>query len=114
MRTQFSVQVRDKSDSTTVQQIFRDLGSEFITTDEDNTYQTRFSNAGLTLMQAARLINLSIIRRRLDPEGTKEPIIQRQGVDRILVQLPGVDDPEAVKRLLGRTAKLTFSLLTSV
>ena len=106
------MQVRDKSDSTTVQQIFRDLGSEFITTDEDNTYQTRFSNAGLTLMQTRTVDqSIEIIRRRLDPEGTKEPIIQRQGVDRILVQLPGVDDPEAVKRLLGRTAKLTFQLV---
>ena len=41
----------------------------------------------------------------------KEPVIQRQGSDRVLVQLPGVDDPEAVKRLLGRTAKLTFQLV---
>lgn len=55
--------------------------------------------------------SIEIIRRRLDPEGTKEPIIQRQGADRVLVQLPGVDDPEAVKRLLGRTAKLTFQLV---
>ena len=54
--------------------------------------------------------SIEIIRRRLDPEGTKEPVIQRQGVDRVLVQLPGVDDPEAVKRLLGRIAKLTFQL----
>ena len=55
--------------------------------------------------------SIEIIRRRLDPEGTKEPVIQRQGSDRVLVQLPGVDDPEAVKRLLGRTAKLTFQLV---
>ena len=41
----------------------------------------------------------------------REPTIQRQGEDRILVQLPGVDDPERVKRLLGKTAKLTFHLL---
>ncbi|MEK9926035.1 MAG: protein translocase subunit SecD, partial [Alphaproteobacteria bacterium] len=38
-------------------------------------------------------------------------IIQRQGADRVLVQLPGVDDPEFIKRLLGRTAKLTFQLV---
>ena len=55
--------------------------------------------------------SIEIIRRRLDPDGTKEPIIQRQGLERILVQLPGVDDPERVKRLLGRTARLTFQLV---
>jgi preprotein translocase subunit SecD len=59
--------------------------------------------------------SIEIIRRRIDETGTKEPTIQRQGQDRILVQLPGVDNPEHVKQLLGRTAKLTFQLVdTSV
>src|SRR5712671_4886058 len=52
--------------------------------------------------------SIEIIRRRIDETGTKEPTIQREGADRILVQLPGVDNPEHVKALLGRTAKLTF------
>src|SRR5690606_23180831 len=43
--------------------------------------------------------------------GTKEPIIQRQGEDRILVQVPGESDPAHVKNLLGKTAKMTFHLL---
>lgn len=55
--------------------------------------------------------SIEIIRRRIDETGTKEPVIQRQGVDRIVVQLPGVDDPERVKALLGRTAKMTFHLV---
>src|SRR5215468_907799 len=55
--------------------------------------------------------SIEIIRRRIDETGTKEPTIQREGQDRILVQLPGVDNPEHVKQLLGRTAKLTFQLL---
>ena len=55
--------------------------------------------------------SIEIIRRRIDETGTKEPTIQRQGQDRILVQLPGVEDPEHVKALLGRTAKLTFQLV---
>src|SRR5204862_189388 len=59
--------------------------------------------------------SIEIIRRRIDETGTKEPTIQREGQDRILVQLPGVDNPEHVKALLGRTAKLTFQLVdTSV
>jgi preprotein translocase subunit SecD len=55
--------------------------------------------------------SIEIIRRRIDETGTREPTIQRQGQDRILVQLPGIDNPEQVKALLGRTAKLTFQLV---
>ena len=45
--------------------------------------------------------SIEIIRRRIDETGTKEPTIQRQGSDRILVELPGIDNPEHVKALLG-------------
>lgn len=55
--------------------------------------------------------SIEIIRRRIDETGTREPTIQRQGEDRVLVQLPGVKDPERIKRLLGKTAKLTLHLL---
>src|SRR5258706_15293248 len=55
--------------------------------------------------------SIEITRRRIDETGTKEPTIQRQGQNRILVELPGVDNPEHVKALLGRTAKLTFQLV---
>ncbi|MEQ8193502.1 MAG: protein translocase subunit SecD [Rhodospirillales bacterium] len=54
--------------------------------------------------------SIEIVRRRIDETGVREPTIQRQGTDRILVQLPGVDDPERIKRLLGKTAKMTFHL----
>ncbi len=55
--------------------------------------------------------SLEIIRRRIDEVGTNEPTIQIQGKDRILVQLPGLDDPERVKKLLGKTAKMNFRLV---
>ncbi|HML09498.1 MAG TPA: protein translocase subunit SecD [Stellaceae bacterium] len=55
--------------------------------------------------------SIEIIRRRIDETGTKEPTIQRQGSDRVLVELPGVGNPEHVKELLGKTAKLTFQLV---
>ncbi len=55
--------------------------------------------------------SIEIVRRRIDETGVREPTIQRQGTDRILVQLPGLDDPEQVKRLLGKTAKMTFHLV---
>jgi preprotein translocase subunit SecD len=55
--------------------------------------------------------SIEIIRRRIDETGTRDPTIQAQGQDRILVQLPGVREPERIKALLGKTAKMTFHLL---
>lgn len=52
--------------------------------------------------------SIEVVRRRIDETGTREPSIQRQGKQRIVVQLPGVRDPERIKALLGTTAKLTF------
>ncbi len=55
--------------------------------------------------------SIEVVRKRVDESGTKEPIIQKQGEKRIIVQLPGIKDPERVKALIGRTAKLNFHLL---
>ncbi|HXQ51780.1 MAG TPA: protein translocase subunit SecD [Stellaceae bacterium] len=55
--------------------------------------------------------SIEIVRRRIDETGTKEATIQRVGQDRILVELPGIDDPERVKALIGKTAKMTFQLV---
>jgi len=55
--------------------------------------------------------SIEIVRRRVDEFGTTEASIQRQGQDRIIIELPGIDDPERVKELIGRTAKLNFHLL---
>lgn len=52
--------------------------------------------------------SIEIVRRRIDEMGTREPIIQRQGDNRILVQVPGLSDPQRLKDILGKTAKLTF------
>jgi len=55
--------------------------------------------------------SISIVRRRIDATGTREPSIQRQGDNRIIVELPGVDDPDNIKKLIGQTAKLTFQMV---
>src|SRR3954447_15204249 len=55
--------------------------------------------------------SIQIIERRVNELGTVEPSIARQGVDRILVQVPGLQDPSRLKELLGKTAKLTFRLV---
>ncbi len=57
--------------------------------------------------------SLEIIRRRIDEAGTREPTIQRQGTDRILVQVPGVGSAQEVKDLIGKTALLTFNPVVS-
>ena len=57
--------------------------------------------------------SIEIVRRRIDELGTKEPAIQRQGLDRIAVQLPGIQNPEYVKNLLGKTAKMAFHMVDS-
>ena len=55
--------------------------------------------------------SIEIVRRRIDAFGTKEPSIHQQGGKYILVQLPGVSNPEEIKGLLGQTAKMTFHLV---
>ncbi|SFM56879.1 protein translocase subunit secF /protein translocase subunit secD [Pleomorphomonas diazotrophica] len=71
------------------------------------------TEAGLTDRAAAAVEqSLEIIRQRIDQVGVAEPTIQRVGSDRILVQLPGVQDPARIRELLGSTAKMSFHLLS--
>jgi len=56
--------------------------------------------------------SLEVVRRRVDEVGTKEPTIIRRGSDRILIELPGLDDPNRIKNLLGKTANLSFRLVS--
>jgi preprotein translocase subunit SecD len=55
--------------------------------------------------------SIQIVERRVNELGTVEPLIQRQGTDRILVQVPGLQDPTRLKELLGKTAKLDFRMV---
>ena len=55
--------------------------------------------------------SIEVVSRRVNELGTTEPIIQRQGNDRILVQVPGLTDPQRLKDILGQTAKMTFQMV---
>ncbi|MGH6884811.1 MAG: SecDF P1 head subdomain-containing protein, partial [Geminicoccales bacterium] len=80
--------------------------------EEGGRIEVRLTESAIQEMQdSAVRQSLEIVRRRIDETGTREPTIQRQGADRILVQVPGEKDPESIKRLLGQTAKLTFHLV---
>ena len=70
-------------------------------TDEGLAYRT----------SAALSQSIEVVSRRVNELGTTEPVIQRQGNDRILVQVPGLDDPQRLKDILGQTAKLTFQMV---
>ncbi|WP_299393661.1 protein translocase subunit SecD [Pelagibius sp.] len=73
------------------------------------TFRVTISEQGIR-ERATNVVNqaMEVIRRRIDETGTKEPSIQRHGDDRILIQLPGVEDPERIKALIGETAVLSF------
>lgn len=83
-----------------------------IATQDADRITLRPSEAGITYrMGNAVQQSLEIIRQRVDQVGVAEPTIQRVGGDRVLVQLPGEQDPSALRALLGSTAKMSFHLL---
>ncbi len=83
-----------------------------VTEGQDGVIQLTLTREGMN-EKARRAVEqaIEILRKRIDSLGTTEPNIQRQGLDRILVQVPGLQDPQRLKELLGRTAKLTFRLV---
>jgi preprotein translocase subunit SecD len=62
-------------------------------------------------LKDAMSVARDVVRRRIDPSGTKEITVVTEGGNRILVEVPGVEDPEALKRLIGQTARLEFKLV---
>ncbi len=79
----------------------------------NNQIEIFFSKFGLlTINNSALKQSIEIVRRRIDDVGTKEPTILQRGEKRILVELPGLKDPERIKSLLGKTAQLNFRLVT--
>ena len=87
---------------------------KFDLVDTGNTFELSFSRQGIVeLKTASQDQALEIIRRRIDEIGTNEPNILKRGNDRVLVELPGLDDPMRIKSLLGKTANLTFRFISS-
>ena len=80
---------------------------------ENNEFKLSLSKYGLIEIKTSSQDQaLEIVRRRVDEIGTNEPNILKRGNDRILVELPGLDDPKRIKSLLGKTANLTFRFVT--
>jgi protein-export membrane protein SecD len=122
-----SVTVRDAADmekaSTVLQNLAQPVSGSVLTSFEQRVDLNVENTQGQTFVLRAtedaiaasntRTVqqSIEIIRRRVDELGTTEPTIQRQGEKRILVQVPGLDDPERLKALLGQTAKMNFHLV---
>ena len=76
-------------------------------------FKVNFSKQGLIALKTSSQDQaIEIVRRRIDEIGTNEPNILKRGNNRILVELPGLDDPMRIKSLLGKTANLTFRFVT--
>ena len=100
-------------DVTALQAMPRDMPGEFsVAARPDGTVAVTLSPAAIA-KRASNAVeqSIEIVRRRIDGTGVVDPSISRQGADRIVVELPGVSDPEQVRTLLGTTAKMTFQLV---
>ncbi|MDB5492423.1 MAG: secD [Micavibrio sp.] len=97
-----------------VKSILRKMDNEFdiVVSGDGLTVDATLSDASVRRIKQQVLDqSIEIVRRRVDETGTKEPTIVRQGDDRIVLQLPGLEDPKRIKDLLGQTAKLTFHMV---
>jgi preprotein translocase subunit SecD len=102
----------DPTQTDDVRAAMRDLGADITTSISGTDFTVRMTDAAIADRKLGAMgQSIEIVRRRIDETGTREPSIQQQGENRILVQLPGVDDPQRIKNLLGQTAKLTFRLV---
>ena len=80
----------------------------------DGRFELDLTDAGLDFRMASAVAQtVEVLRGRIDELGTTEPVIQRQGTDRIIVQVPGLDDPQRLKDIIGTTARLTFQMVDS-
>lgn len=107
------ITLRDAAQMGEAKRIIRqEIDSTLMLSENGATLEGRYSPQALSEIKSQTLgQSIEIVRRRVDETGTNEPVIQRQGDDRILIQLPGLDNPARIKDLLGTTAKLGFHLV---
>ncbi|MBD5397901.1 protein translocase subunit SecD [bacterium] len=105
-----SVVIKNSDDIAEAKKRIKNATSNEVEIDTtDNKLKIYYSSEAISKIKTDVLSNsIEIVRRRVDSLGNKEPSIQKQGENRIMVQLPGVDNPDRVKELIGKTAKMTF------
>ncbi|GGB53331.1 hypothetical protein GCM10011505_37970 [Tistrella bauzanensis] len=106
------VRVRDAADASRIADEMRGMNAGLDVEAADGVVRGRFTAAEIANRRDQTLAqSIEVVRRRVDELGTREATIQRQGDERIIVQLPGVENPAEIKALLGTTAKMSFRLL---
>ncbi len=106
------VELKSESDLSAAEKELRLTDDTFVVSRDGLVLQGIYDERALKTIRTQTLSqSIEIVERRVNETGTREPMIQRQGDTRILVQLPGVEDPQRIKELMGRTAKLTFHLV---
>lgn len=111
-RVRLTVRPETLQDEDALATVLREVDPELTSDRSKNTLVLYYREPTLKEMQLRLLQqSIEIVQRRVDETGTREPIIQRQGMDRIIVQVPGLKDPGALKALIGKTAKMTFHLV---
>jgi len=124
-----TIKITDPKQNEQALKALRELGTQQITigdgqiaTDGDPLFTVELNEQGVIVFTVTerttndwsiKAVNqtIEVVRLRVDETGVREPTIQRQGTDRILIQLPGVKDPERIKAIIGKVAKMTFHLL---
>ncbi|WP_207061656.1 protein translocase subunit SecD [Motiliproteus sp. SC1-56] len=110
-----NIRFADAADRDEARALLRREYNEFVVSEEDND-EGAFLNINLTEAKIREIEdyaikqNLTTVRNRVNELGVAEPLVQRQGRNRIVIQLPGVQDTAAAKRILGKTANLEFRL----
>lgn len=107
------ITLREGEDVAKVRSVLRGIDDQLDILVSGETLEAKLSDASIKKIKDQTVgQSIEIVRRRVDETGTREPSIARQGEDRIIVQLPGLEDPQRVKELLGRTAKLSFHMVS--
>ena len=97
-----------------IKKIVKSLNSDLIVAENNDNIEIRYDKNAINKAKYKLLQqSIEIVRKRIDETGTKEPIIQAQGRDRILAQVPGMESPDELKKVLGKTAKMTFHFVNT-
>lgn len=102
----------DEDQKKLAKKLIKKLSGNVEIDESSGQFQVYFNDAEKVVIQQNLIKqSIEIIRRRIDENGTKEPTIQAQGTNRILLQVPGIENSSELKSLLGKTAKMTFHFL---
>ena len=106
--------ITNEDEKQNAKKLIRKLSKQVEISEDNGQFQVYFSDGELkNIKQNLIKQSIEIVRRRVDENGTKEPTIIAQGDKRILLQVPGVQNSQELKEVLGKTAKMTFHLASN-